>query len=260
MRFLFLIIIVLSAFNLNAQKFKFDETIGKYRVKILEGEKKQTIYVDEYFKRMSGRSKIRIDEGWGLIDKNREILLEPKYQLIKEYWRGRAIVKINDKYGVVDLSGEYLLEPIYDRIDYSYEYESLVQIGEQWGTVVDGIFKERSAPGWYVNPDTKPILVECVGEDEGCTTRELLERTYRNLNYPWQYIEAGIEGTLLTQLIVDESGKLMQVDLLNSLGKPMDKQVKNLLTEQFPEWIPGKQGDEVVKSKIVFPIRFKIGR
>lgn len=48
----------------------------------------------------------RKGDKWGFVDKNKKIVIEPKYDSVEPFQNGRAIVKINYKYGLIDESGK----------------------------------------------------------------------------------------------------------------------------------------------------------
>ncbi|NCB55881.1 MAG: WG repeat-containing protein, partial [Epsilonproteobacteria bacterium] len=63
-------------------------------------------------------SPAKKDGKYGLIDKQGNWVMEPKFQWIGCFKRGLALVRDNLKEGIIDESGAYVLKPIFDKIDF----------------------------------------------------------------------------------------------------------------------------------------------
>ncbi len=83
---------------------------------------------------------------WGLVNKEGEILAQPKYDYIGNYRDGRLWVNIGGtwgysglrggKWGLIDIEGNFIVEPIFDWIWYFWEGELLdANIGDKKGFV-----------------------------------------------------------------------------------------------------------------------------
>jgi len=237
------------------QGFKHKKKIDKY---IFKDKNKTKIIVDEYLELLDKNYKIRIGDQWGMIDQHGGVLIKPEFQAVFKFDFDRAIVNLDNKFGVVDKSSEFLIPPVYDRIDYSNEDETLVQIDNKWLllTVNDTIEIENPKP--FLNPDILPVLEGCEQQNEECTDILMTNIFYKNVIYPAQARNKRIQGTLYSELTIDETGSLEAVKLLNSLGGGIDEEVKNLINVHFTKWQPAMQGDELVKSRVIFPTRFLI--
>lgn len=108
-----------------------------------------------------------------------------------------------------------------------------------------------------------PLFPECVGVAEenqkDCFDEQMMKAIVRNLKYPSKELEEGKQGTALIEFIIDENGKIVNVNPLNNnrATKGMqDAAVKAV--NKLPKLIPAKYGNENVKVKYTVPISFQI--
>lgn len=98
-------------------------------------------------------------------------------------------------------------------------------------------------------------------EREKCAQKKMLTFLYENLKYPVEAREAGKEGMVVVEMIIDEKGWISTAQLLRDPGYGMGKEalrVVKLMNELPERWIPGEQGGKVVKVMYNLPIRFKL--
>lgn len=79
----------------------------------------------------------------------------------------------------------------------------------------------------------------------------------QHVEYPSLAQEAGIDGKVLVQFIVDKSGAIIGIEILRSVDPVLDDAVKKVLKEA-PKWKPGEQFGKKVKVKFVMPVIFKL--
>lgn len=75
------------------------------------------------------------------------------------------------------------------------------------------------------------------------------------LIYPQIATENGIQGELIAQYIIDETGKLTDLRIIKSAAKILDVEAVRIIL-QSPLWIPAKQNGKPVKSCITMPLKF----
>ena len=80
-----------------------------------------------------------------------------------------------------------------------------------------------------------------------------------NIRYPKAARQAGIEGKVFVQFVVDKYGQLTAPKVLKGIGGGCDEEAVRVLQEA-PEWIPGTTGGQAVNVRIVIPINFKLDR
>ncbi|GER58342.1 WG repeat-containing protein [Patiriisocius marinus] len=79
-----------------------------------------------------------IDKKVGLINTKGEVVLEPKYNVIKPFVDGYAKVRVDDKWGMIDTSGKEFVPAIYDEIG-DYRGQGIaVRKGDSFGILVEG--------------------------------------------------------------------------------------------------------------------------
>lgn len=84
-----------------------------------------------------------------------------------------------------------------------------------------------------------------------------LESLYDELKYPEVARLAGIEGTVVVQLLIDENGVPSNPSILRSAGQILnDAAVEALLKQRFK---PGRQRGKAVRVQMAFPVIFKLG-
>jgi len=79
----------------------------------------------------------------------------------------------------------------------------------------------------------------------------------RNIQYPKEALEKGIEGTVFVTFIVEKDGSVSGVQVLRGIGKGCDKEAMRVI-RNMPRWKPGYQRGNPVRVKYHVPIRFKL--
>ncbi len=80
-----------------------------------------------------------------------------------------------------------------------------------------------------------------------------------NIRYPSEARQAGIEGKVFVQFVVDEYGEITQTEILKGIGEACDQEALRVLQES-PEWLPGTTDGQAVNVRMVLPITFKLDR
>lgn len=76
-----------------------------------------------------------------------------------------------------------------------------------------------------------------------------------NLLYPYNAAVEGIQGTVICQFILDETGKVNYFSILKSANPELDKEVARLILKS-PLWIPAKLDGKPIKVHIIMPTNF----
>lgn len=79
-----------------------------------------------------------------------------------------------------------------------------------------------------------------------------------NLKYPEQARKMGVEGRVFLKFLVDEAGKISNVQVIRGIGAGCDAEAKRILSEA-PNWKPGMQDGVAVKSTFNLAVIFKLG-
>jgi len=87
---------------------------------------------------------------------------------------------------------------------------------------------------------------------------ELMKFLQKNLRYPPAARENGIEGRVVLQFVVDESGNISDIQVLRDIGGGCaDEAIR--VVKMMPPWKPGKQNGNPVKVYFKLPVTFKLG-
>jgi len=79
----------------------------------------------------------------------------------------------------------------------------------------------------------------------------------KEIKYPAVALRLGIEGKVFVQFVVDKEGNLSDITVTKGIHESCDQEAIRVL-KKSPRWKPGKQGNNLVKVKMVIPIQFKI--
>lgn len=78
-----------------------------------------------------------------------------------------------------------------------------------------------------------------------------------NMQYPTQAKEAGVEGKVFVQFIVDETGEITEVKSIKGIGSGCDAEAVRVM-KGAAKWTPGLVDNKPVKVRMIMPISFKL--
>ena len=79
----------------------------------------------------------------------------------------------------------------------------------------------------------------------------------RNLKYP--SCREDFEGRVYVHFTVNKDGSLSDIKVIKGLSVMCDKNALDLF-QNMPHWIPGKVNGLAVPMRMIFPVRFTLGR
>lgn len=94
-------------------------------------------------------------------------------------------------------------------------------------------------------------------EKEECANGELMKYLGK-VQYPKIAIDNDIQGKVFVRFVIDETGKVTNVEIARGTDKLLDQAALNHV-KAMPSWTPGKQRGKAVKVQYVVPINFKLG-
>ncbi len=100
------------------------------------------------------------------------------------------------------------------------------------------------------------LIVEEMPEFPGGETG-LRKYIAENVRYPEMAKENDIQGTVYVRFVVDEKGKVTNVELLRGVDPLLDKEALRVV-QSLPSWKPGKQRGKAVKVSHSVPIKFAL--
>jgi TonB family protein len=83
------------------------------------------------------------------------------------------------------------------------------------------------------------------------------EYVRKNIKYPDEARNKGIQGRVFVQFVVDTDGSLTDIAILKGIGAGCDEEALRLI-ENSPKWTPGKQRGKPVKVRMSLPVVFKL--
>ena len=83
-----------------------------------------------------------------------------------------------------------------------------------------------------------------------------IEAIMKNVVYPKSAKDAGIEGKVIVDLIIDEKGNVTYTEILKSVNDDLDKAALDAITKT--KFTPALKDNKPVKAKVTLPIMFKL--
>jgi len=77
------------------------------------------------------------------------------------------------------------------------------------------------------------------------------------IQYPIIAKQQGIEGKVIVSAIVDENGKLTNIEIVQGIGGGCEEEVIRVLSE-MPSWKPANQAGHSIALKQLFSFTFKL--
>jgi TonB family protein len=114
-------------------------------------------------------------------------------------------------------------------------------------------YKDASGRVIYYNAGTKPTYT---GGNEA-----MAEYLNKNLVYPQQAKDDGLEGTIYVDFVVGKDGKVSDVTTTDYVAGDLDQTLKDeavRVVSAMPAWTAGRQNGKPVDVKYTVPITFQL--
>ncbi len=147
---------------------------------------------------------------------------------------------------------EIIEVPDEEEIQEELEVNLDVEVTEE--TVIEEVVFEE-APEEEASDEIFLIVEETATPVGGMT--KFYQYFAKNLVYPVAARQAGIEGKVYLQFVVDKSGNVSDVRVAKGIGYGCDEEAARVIKEG-PKWNPAKQRGQAVKSRVTFPLHFKL--
>lgn len=100
-------------------------------------------------------------------------------------------------------------------------------------------------------------------DKEMCAQHDMLMFLYKNLKYPREARENGVEGMVVAQFVVDTTGQLLDMNIVREIGGDCGTAVLEVLeamntTFNNKPFTPGRQSGKKVKVLYTLPVKFKL--
>jgi TonB family protein len=96
------------------------------------------------------------------------------------------------------------------------------------------------------------LLPEYPGGDKAC--RDFLQK---NLVYPKEAKEKGIQGKVYVSFTVEKDGSITQVEVVRGIEDLNEEAIR--VIKMMPKWKPGTEFGKIVPIRFTMPIRFSLG-
>ena len=109
------------------------------------------------------------------------------------------------------------------------------------------------------DPDSMPLFPGC--EDDACTSKQLIQFIFENLEYPKEAAKASVEGLVVLSFTVNTSGRLTDIKAAKGIGHGCDEEairVVKLINEKFDPWTPALKDGKPVAAEMKLPVMFKL--
>lgn len=109
--------------------------------------------------------------------------------------------------------------------------------------------------------DELPKFEKCLNENDGsidCFNNEIIQHIEANFKYPKQAVEDNIEGNIIAEFIINEKGKITNIQLTAPENAKILERAAERLIEKLPQFTPATKSNKKVKVKYTIPIEFKL--
>ena len=87
--------------------------------------------------------------------------------------------------------------------------------------------------------------------------KALMEYIAKNLTYPQEARDKGVEGRVLIGMVIEKDGSVSNVKVLRGISQECDAEAVRVISS-LPKWKPGKMKGEPVQVSYQIPINFKL--
>lgn len=131
----------------------------------------------------------------------------------------------------------------------------------------EGVKGDESAT---VQEEAAPVAIEMPKEEEVFTVveqqpqfpggiAEMMTFIKKNINYPREAANMGVEGKVIVAFEVGKDGRLDKIQVLKGVGNGCDEEAIRVI-KMMPNWEPGKMNGRSVKVKMTVPIKFQLSK
>ncbi|WP_075342333.1 energy transducer TonB [Tenacibaculum agarivorans] len=144
--------------------------------------------------------------------------------------------------------------------DYSHKIASMKKKTDIINTL--NVSKNNTAIVPFNYADEIPLFKKCesapIYQQEKCFKSKLANHIRKNMKYPVEAYEKGIQGRVLVHFVISKEGKVENIKAISPYkGEILGKEAKRII-KKLPQFIPGKHGGSLTTIKYGLPITFKI--
>ena len=117
------------------------------------------------------------------------------------------------------------------------------------------LFQKKSTSS-SLKETTLGVPIEISPEYPGGFT-EMMKFLAKNIVYPQEAKENGIQGKVYAEFVVRNDGSLSDIKIVRGIGELCDQEVIRVL-KLMPKWTPGKQKGKKVHVRFTLPVKFTL--
>lgn len=87
--------------------------------------------------------------------------------------------------------------------------------------------------------------------------KELMKYLSTSVRYPKQCQDAGVQGKVIVQFVIDTNGCVMNAKVVTKLHPLLDEEALRVVNA-MPKWIPGMDKGKSVRVKYTLPVTFRL--
>lgn len=149
-----------------------------------------------------------------------------------------------------------ILEIVDNNVDILDEIEINIEANKET------ILQEYAPPVAKEEERDEEIIYQFLEQQAAFRGGELEMRKWlsQNLTYPAQAREAGIEGVVFVEFVVERDGSITNVKIKHSVLGGGTEEAAMDAVKKMPKWEPGRQRNRPVRSMFVLPIQFQLAK
>ena len=87
----------------------------------------------------------------------------------------------------------------------------------------------------------------------------LMKYIQQNIKYPKEAQEQGKQGRVIVQFVVEKDGSITDAKIVRSVDPQLDAEALRIVNA-MPNWTPGKQRGEPVRTRFTLPVTFRLNK
>ncbi len=86
---------------------------------------------------------------------------------------------------------------------------------------------------------------------------EMIKFMVNNIKYPKEAAEAGVQGRVVVEFVVDKNGRPTDITVKKSVSPELDAEALRIISI-MPDWTPARDKGKTVGCKVTLPVSFKL--
>jgi TonB family protein len=148
---------------------------------------------------------------------------------------------------VRDAAGDNL--KVFEQVASTADFKKYSQLQEESNHLIEKLRTMPDAEGVFMVVDDQPAPAGGI--------KDFYSYIGQNLKYPQEARQAGVQGKVFIQFVVNEYGELTEFKSLKGIGHGCDEEAIRVL-QGAEAWNPGTTDGKPVKVRMVLPITFKL--